>query len=75
MCTPSGTQEGSKSSGSPVGPTVVPYTKSGPPTFFNRPKPVSKSRPDSEHYIPVSSEENGERLNLHRSHGIYEIFF
>ena len=75
MGTPSGTQEGSKSTGSPFEPTVGPYTKSGPPTSFNRPKPVSKSMPDSEHYNPVSSGENGERFNLHPSHGIYETFF
>ena len=72
--TSSGTSEGSRPSGSPVGPAEGLQ-------IFTISRYVSKPKPEFDHYIVVCrtflllSEENGERLNLHLSHGITEIFF
>ena len=43
------------------------HTRCGPPTTFNRPRSVSKSMPEFDHYILVGSEENGERFKFHLS--------
>ena len=61
-------------SGSLVGPTEGPH-------IFIISRQESKPKPEFDHYIAVGKtlllppEENGERLNLHLSHGIPEIFF
>ena len=71
--TSSGTSEGSNPSESPVGPTEGTQ-------IFTISRHVSKPKPEFDHYIVVGRtfslpEEDGERLNLHLSHAISEIFF
>ena len=72
MGTSSGTSEGWKPSGSPVGPTEG-------PRIFTIYRDVSKPKPEFDHYIVVGRtlllppEENVERLNLHLSYDISEI--
>ena len=72
--TSSGTSERSKLSGSPVGPTEGPH-------IFTISSHVTKPKPEFDHYIVVGRTlllppaENGERLNLHLSHGISEYSF
>ena len=69
IVTSSGTPEGFKTTGSPIGPIEEPQ-------IFTICRHVSKPKPELDHYIVVGRtlllppEENGERHNLHLSHGI-----
>ena len=59
---------------------ITSWTNKGTPNLHVW-RHVSKPKPEFDHYIVVGRtflllpEENGERLNLHLSHGISEIFF